>query len=404
MLVSRRHFFFGSLALPVLAGKKQAPPRPSVVLILVDELPGWMLGAYGNKEVQTPNIDRLGKTGTRFINHFAASPDPASSMATLLTGRTPMQIGDAGTLASADVGLDKMLGALGYNCQATARGGSADVTAEGVKFLSQQTADKNFFLTVHYSDLRAPYDGVPAKFLAPYTPRTFTDYAQDRPAANAREGKEMLRDTLASLIRAAGAISALDAQIGALWAKLYEKQLTDGTLIVFTSTTGALMGRHGLWGAGEASDPPNMYDEVVNTPMIWVWPTRIPPQGMEVEMVSGYDLLPTVAEFVEADPPSNRNLCGVSYLRLATGVRLRPKQARKNPWRKTVCAHWKDTDMAREEGYKVVLRNGGKGPNELYDIPADRMEKVNQYDNGQYVDVKNRLSAQITEWKAKYSS
>ena len=404
MLVSRRHFFLGSLALSALAGKKQAPPRPSVVLILVDELPRWMLGAYGNKEVQTPNIDRLGNTGTRFVNHFAASPDPVSSMATLLTGRTPMQIGDAGTLSSADVGLDKMLGGLGYNCQATARGGSADVTAEAVKFLGQQTGDKNFFLTVHYSDLRAPYDGVPAKFLAPYTPRTFTDYAQDRPAANAREGKEMLRDTLQSLIRAAGAISALDAQIGAVWAKLYEKQLTDGTLIVFTSTAGALMGRHGLWGAGEASDPPNMYDEVVNTPMIWVWPTRIPPQGMEVEMVSGYDLLPTIAEFVEADPPPNRNLCGVSYLRLATGVRLTPKQARKNPWRKIVCGHWKDTDMAREEGYKVVLRNGGKGPNELYDIPADRVEKVNQYDNGQYVEVKNRLTAQITEWKAKYSS
>lgn len=403
MLVSRRHFFLGSLALPALAGKKQAPPRPSVLLILVDELPGWMLGAYGNKEVQTPNIDQLGNTGTRFINHFAASSDPACSRATLLTGRTPMQVGDAGALASADIGLDKMLGALGYNCQATTARASAEVTAEATRFLDQQTSDKNFFLTVHYSDLRAPYDGVPAKFLAPYTPRTFTDYAQDRAAANAREGKEMLGNTIASLIRAAGAISALDAQIGMLTAKLYQKQLTDGTMVIFTSTTGALMGRHGLWGAGEASDPPNMYDEVVNTPIIWVWPTRIPPQGMEVEMVSGYDLVPTLAEFVDVDPP-NRNLCGLSYLRLAIGVRQTPKQARKNPWRKTVCGHWKDTDMAREEGYKLVLRNGGKGPNELYDIPADRLEKVNQYDNPQYVDVKNRLTAQITAWKAKYSS
>lgn len=404
MLVSRRHFFLGSLALPALAGKKQAPPRPSVVLILVDELPGWMLGAYGNKEVLTPNIDRLGNTGTRFVNHFAASPDPACSKATLLTGRTPMQIGDAGTLSSADIGLSQMLGALGYNCQATAQGAaSAAVTAEAVKFLDQQTADKNFFLTVHYTDLRAPYDGVPAKFLAPYTPRTFTDYAQDRPAANAREGKEMLGNTLASLIKAAGAISALDAQIGEVIAKLYQKQLMDGSMIVFTSTAGALMGRHGLWGAGEASDPPNMYDEVVNTPIIWVWPTRIPPQGMEVEMVSAYDLVPTIADFVNVDPP-NRNLCGISYLRLATAVRQTPKEKRKNPWRKTVCGHWKNTDMAREIGYKVVLRDGGKGHNELYDIPSDRVERVNQYDNPQYVEVKNRLEPQIAAWKAKYSS
>jgi hypothetical protein len=52
--------------------------------------------------------------------------------------------------------------------------------------------------------------------------------------------------------------------------------------------------------------------------------------------------------------------------------------------------------MAREEGYKLVLRDGGKGPNELYDLPEDRVEKVNQFENPQYLDVKNRLTAQIT--------
>ena len=40
--------------------------------------------------------------------------------------------------------------------------------------------------------------------------------------------------------------------------------------------------------------------------------------------------------------------------------------------------------MAREERYKVVLRDGGKGPNELYDLTSDRVEKVNQYDNPQF--------------------
>jgi arylsulfatase A-like enzyme len=405
MLVSRRYFFFGSLALPLLASKKQAPPRPSILLILVDQLPAWTLGPYGNKEIQTHTIDRLAQTGTHFLNHFAASPDPASSRATLLTGRTPMQVGDAGTLSSADIPLDKLLSDLGYACQATGKGPGAEMTAAAVKFLDQQTTGKNFLLTVHYSDLHPPYDGTPKKFVDLYASEKFESYAQDKPAANAREGKEMLGDGIAALRKAAAAVSALDDQVGAVVAKLYQKQLVDNTLIVFTSTCGALFGRHGLWGSGLASDPVNMYDEVVNTPMIWSWPTRIPPQGMQVEMVSAYDLVPTLCEFVGTEPP-DRNLCGRSYLVLATGKKpkMSKKEARKSAWRTTICGHWQNTDMAREEGYKVVLRDGGKGPNELYDLPEDRVEKVNQYDNPQYLDVKNRLTAQITNWKQKYSS
>src|SRR5206468_7568300 len=56
----------GSLALPALAAKKQAPPRPSLLLIVVDRLPAWMTGPYGNKEVRTPTLDHLAQTGTRF--------------------------------------------------------------------------------------------------------------------------------------------------------------------------------------------------------------------------------------------------------------------------------------------------------------------------------------------------
>src|ERR1035438_10163725 len=96
MLVSRRHFFFGSLAMPALATKKPAVERPNVVLILVDNLPSWMLACYGNKEVRSPNIQRLSDTGTRFLNHFAASSLAGPDRSTLLTGRTPMQMGEAG--------------------------------------------------------------------------------------------------------------------------------------------------------------------------------------------------------------------------------------------------------------------------------------------------------------------
>jgi len=91
MLLSRRHFFFGSLALPAIAAKKPAPDRPNILLLIAENVPQWVLGVYGNKEIQTPNLDRLAKMGTRFQGHFVASPSPIPSRASMLTGLAPMK-------------------------------------------------------------------------------------------------------------------------------------------------------------------------------------------------------------------------------------------------------------------------------------------------------------------------
>ena len=111
MNLSRRHFFFGSLALPALAAKKPLGEQPNILLVLVDGLPSWLLGCYGNKEIRTPKIDQLAQTGTRFLNHYAAAPLADPARASLLSGRTPMQL-----KASGDVTLEKLLGGIGYAC------------------------------------------------------------------------------------------------------------------------------------------------------------------------------------------------------------------------------------------------------------------------------------------------
>jgi len=398
MSFSRRHFLFGSLALPALAAKKTGPERPNVVLIFADQLPAWTVGCYGNKEIHTPNIDKLAQTGTRFHNHFAATPQAVISRATIRTGRTPMQIGPAGTPPAADATLEKILGAGGYQCHTTDRMPGEQVAADAGKFLDAQAAGKPFLLTVGFSDLTPPYDGTPQKFVDLYTPATFVNYSAVPAAANARAGKEMLSDVDVNLRKVAATISCIDGYVGGIVTKLYQKQLMDNTLVLFTSPCGSLFGRHGLWDSGDASDPVNMYDETIQVPMIWTWPHRFPPMGKQIEMVSTYDLLPTVCDLLSLETPDR--LCGRSYLLLGEGKKL-PK---KHPWRTTVCGHYQNTDMAREERYKVVLRNDGKGPNELYDLSTDPGEKTNQYDNDQYADVRTRLQTEITRWKQNFSS
>jgi hypothetical protein len=51
-----------------------------------------------------------------------------------------------------------------------------------------------------------------------------------------------------------------------------------------------------------------------------------------------------------------------------------------------------------------VLRDGGKGPNELYDLLADPREANNGYDDGRFASIRPSLAAEIAKWKQKYSS
>jgi len=381
MNISRRHFFLGSFALPLFAAKPLGE-QPNVLLILVEGLPAWILGCYGNTEVRTPLIDRLAKTGTRFLNHYASAPVSEQARAGLLTGRTPMQNKGAG-----EATLSKLLGGIGYACGATTG------SAEAAKFLDAQSSAKPFLLTATFT----PYDSLPDA--GAYSQAVLDTFAREAPARNAARGKEMLgANLLANLRRVAAATTALDTEIGALVAKVTQKNLVDNTLIIFTSPTGSLFGRHGLWAAGDASDPANMYEEVVATPMVWSWRGHVVPLATRPEMVSALDLVPTICDITPAPLPER--LSGRSYLAIASGKPL-PK---KEPWRTTVFAQYADTAMARSDRYKLVVRNDGKGAGEIYDDRVDPREKVNQYDNPQFMTVKAALSADLAKWKKAYSA
>jgi arylsulfatase A-like enzyme len=204
---------------------------------------------------------------------------------------------------------------------------------------------------------------------------------------------------LANLRRVAAATTALDVEIGALVAKVTQKKMLDNTLIIFTSPCGSLFGRHGLWASGDASDPVNMYEEAVATPMVWSWPGHVVPLATRPEMVSAGDLVPAICDITPAELP-DRNLPGRSYLALASGRPLPKKQ----PWRTTVFARYADTAMARNDRYKLIVRSEGKGPGELYDEKVDPREKLNQYENPQFMTVKAGLLAELGKWKQQFSA
>lgn len=458
MSVTRRYFFLGCAA-AALAGKKRPEPRPNIVLILADDLGAWMLGCYGNQEIRTPNIDLLARMGTRFTNNYVCTPICSASRATLFTGRTPMQHGiedfltpkpldnpPQGQAAAPpsfrqEIMISDILADAGYNCGYLGKWHMGDdqkpqhgyrfwytmlegsssyqdpklswngeivqergylaelLTQKAIQFLDDQKADRPFFLVVSHFNPHVPYEGHPQKYYDMYAATKFVTIGWESPAPNALREKEYLQDIVGNARKCAASVTALDDQIGALIQHLRNKNLLDNTLVIFTSDNGFLLGRHGLWSKGHASDPINMYDEVMVTPMIWCWHGKTPPEGVRPELVSFYDFLPTVCEAAGVTAPANRGLCGRSYLKLAKNKPL-PK---KKPWNNLVFGHFRNTEMARDGRYKLIVRNGGEGPNELYDLRADPREKTNEFANQGFATVRIRLTEALEGWKKQYS-
>ena len=104
---------FGAAA-PSEAQERQ---RPNVLWISGDDHAPYVMGAYGNRIVRTPNLDRLAAQAMRFDRAYCNSPVCTASRQSLLTGRYPRTIGVTQLrtpLPSAEVTLAEMLKEAGY--------------------------------------------------------------------------------------------------------------------------------------------------------------------------------------------------------------------------------------------------------------------------------------------------
>lgn len=434
---------------------KGAGARPNVVLVVADDLAAWMLGCYGNQEIKTPNIDLLAKSGVRFLNSFVATPVCSASRATLFTGRVPRQHGihdflTANPIAEPPQGqkeppasfaqeimISDFLAKAGYRCGYVGKwhmgndtrpghsheftytfdGGSRRyqdpimylngnrteekgylaelITQRAEAYIDQQKKGAPFFLTVSHFNPHTPYDGHPQKYYEMYKDARFETFGIQLPAANALRERELMKDMIGNLRKCAASVTALDEQVGRLRRKLFQKGFAEDTVFIFTGDNGYLLGRHGLWSKGLASDPINMYEEVMQVPMLWSWAGKTPVESVRPELISFYDFLPTVCEMAGVVPPATQKLCGRSYLPLVTNSRLGEGEV----WEDIVFGHFRNTEMARDNRFKLVLRNDGEGPNELFDLRSDPREMNNLIENESFITVKQRLGARLAAWR-----
>lgn len=81
-----------------LAYSQNLNDRPNVILIYADDLGYGDLSTYGATKIQTPNLDKLAKSGTQFTNAHSTSATCTPSRFALMTGKYPWKEQGTGVL------------------------------------------------------------------------------------------------------------------------------------------------------------------------------------------------------------------------------------------------------------------------------------------------------------------
>ncbi len=82
-----KSFFLVGCGILMAAQMQAAGKKPNIIFILCDDMGYGDLGCYGQKQIRTPNIDRMAAEGMRFTQAYAGCPVSAPSRASLQTGQ-----------------------------------------------------------------------------------------------------------------------------------------------------------------------------------------------------------------------------------------------------------------------------------------------------------------------------
>ena len=110
------------------------------------------------------------------------------------------------------------------------------------------------------------------------------------------------------------AVTAMDIGLGRILDRIEALGLRDDTLVVFVSDNGFSCGHHGFWGKGNGTNPRNMYENSIKVPFVLSHPRVIPQGRVEEGMVSAYDFLPALLDYLGLPIPETQNLPGRSVV------------------------------------------------------------------------------------------
>lgn len=421
--------------------------QPNILFIFADDW-GWGdLSCHGHPYVKTPNIDRLALEGTDFYHFTVASGVCSPSRTGVLTGQFPARHKVDGHFAWVEDNqrrnmpdwvnpdthtLPKMLQSAGY---ATAHFGkwhlSNDMVPDSplpnvygfdeygafncageqmpyfedamntIAFIEKSVeAGKPFFINLWVHEPHTPFHTLP-------------EYEWRFRHMESREDQIY-----------ASVLSHADDRIGQVLATLDRLELTENTLVIFSSDNGPARSvgnaklslyydtATGAGWSGAASKgttggrkgyKASLFQGGIGVPFIARWPGKIAAgKTDEVSLISAVDLLPTFCELAGVELPSEYKPDGISQVATLLG---KPYPQREIPLFWKFESPWPAQDSRPDHwvSYAIMdqdlklLANKDLSYCELYDLGADPYEQKNiKEENPELV---KQLLDKITDWQ-----
>ncbi len=312
--------------------------KPNVVIILIDDYGYADISLEGNTQIETPNIDQIGREGIQFTNFYQSSAACAPTRASLLTGKYHLRTGvwgvhwgrdfvsteertfadlaqEVGYTTGAfgkwhsgksagyhtwnrgfDTGLESNLynyfntNVLYNNKLVNVEGPITKViTDNAIKFI-EENKDDPFLCYIPYQSIHEPFN-CPENLFKKYKEQGYSNH----------------------VARLYGMIEELDDNIGRLTDRITELGLDDNTLIMFMVDDGSSPGfdltyntrrmndqekkeRTRGWKKELKGTKANIWEGGVKSPCYMRWKGKLEP-GRKVEAISGViDVLPTLAD------------------------------------------------------------------------------------------------------------
>ncbi|WP_264530916.1 sulfatase [Flavobacterium sp. N502540] len=85
-----------------LSGNAQTTARPNILIIMTDQQTADAMSIAGNKDLQTPAMDKLAQNGIRFTKAYCAQPLCTPSRTALMSGKMPFETGFVGNAPEKD--------------------------------------------------------------------------------------------------------------------------------------------------------------------------------------------------------------------------------------------------------------------------------------------------------------
>jgi arylsulfatase A-like enzyme len=427
---------------------------PNLVFILTDNQGAWTLGCYGNPDIRTPHIDRLAVEGMRFTRALSSNPVCSPTRATFLTGLIPSQHGvhsfldpkfmmgpEAYNTLKEFTSLGEVLRDSGYVCGLSGKwhlgdnlkpsegfsfwitkpdghtkefydqeviedgkvrkeaGYTTDLwTRKGIEFI-EKNKERPFFLYLAYN---GPYvlgnlmsNASKNRHAEFYRGKHFESFPVDAMHPWQRDNKKF-HNTQVAMERTACEVSGVDDGVGEIMATLKRLGLDENTLVVYASDQGWMGGQNGMWGMGDHFRPIGAHELMMQIPLIFRQPGKIPAGKTSDIMVSNYDFMPTL----------------LGYLGLGESMPQQPKSPGRDfsaalrggaiAWDNAMFYEMETVRAVRTEDWKYVARYPN-GPLELYDMKKDPRERFNLYGQPGTEARRAELAKRLDDFFARYA-